>query len=231
MSSEGAIRNGPETRSANIRQHRPDYQLIETMRWEPLSGILRRKLHMARLENSARTLGFYYDMDTIQRKLAETLTGEVSLRLRLTLAPDGTVDITSAPYQPLAAHTLWRIAIARTRLRADDELLRHKSTQRQAYIAAREEYAASEIDEVILLNERDEVCEGTITSIFVDTGQPACVTPALSCGLLDGVLRRELLGNGAVQETVLTVDGLRKARNILVGNSLRGLIHARLVGI
>ena len=36
---------------------------------------------------------------------------------------------------------------------------------------------------MILLNERGEVCEGTITNIFVDTGDGVLVTPALSSGL------------------------------------------------
>ncbi len=87
------------------------------------------------------------------------------------------------------------------------------------------------MDEVILLNERGEVCEGTITSVFLDIGGTTCVTPALSCGLLDGVLRRELLNNSVVQEGVVTVDDLSRARNILVGNSLRGMIRAQLVTI
>ena len=42
---------------------------------------------------------------------------------------------------------------------------------------------------MILLNQRGEVCEGTITNIFVDIGEPVLVTPALTCGLLPGVLR------------------------------------------
>jgi 4-amino-4-deoxychorismate lyase len=224
MSSQGEVRDGSGAGKAQ-----PDYQLIETMRWEPLSGILRCDLHMARLENSARALGFHYNMETVHQKIAEIGAGENPLKLRLTMAPDGLVTIAALPYVPLPPQSVWRIAVARTRLNHDDPLLRHKTTRRQAYIAAREEYSTAEVDEVILLNDRDEVCEGTITSIFLDTGGPSCVTPALSCGLLDGVLRRELLNNGVVQEGIIKVDELANARNILVGNSLRGMIRAQLV--
>lgn len=208
-----------------------DYQLIETMRWEPLSGILRFDLHMARLENSARELGFHYNMEAVHQKIAEISAGENPLKLRLTLAPDGLVTIATTPYEPLQAQTVWRIAFAKTRLNHDDLLLRHKTTRRQAYISAREEYSSAEVDEVILLNDRDEVCEGTITSIFLDIGGSTCITPALSCGLLDGVLRRELLNNSVVQEGVVTVGDITSARNILIGNSLRGMIRAQLVTI
>ncbi|MCX2699115.1 MULTISPECIES: aminotransferase class IV family protein [Ochrobactrum] len=226
MSSESTVRDGTATSHAE-----PDYQLIETMRWEPLSGILRFDLHMARLENSARELGFHYNMEAVHQKIAEISGGENPLKLRLTLAPDGHVEITAFPYEPLPAQTVWRIAVAKTRLKHDDPLLRHKTTKRQAYISARDEYSPAEVDEVILLNERDEVCEGTITSIFLDIGGTTCITPPLSCGLLDGVLRRELLNNSVVQEGVVTLDDLSRARNILVGNSLRGMIRAQLLSI
>lgn len=199
------------------------------MRWEPLSGILRFNLHMARLENSARELGFHYNMEAVHQKIAEIGAGENPLKLRLTLAPDGLITIAALAYVPLQPQNVWRIAIARTRLNHDDRLLRHKTTRRQAYIAAREEYSTAEVDEVVLLNDRDEVCEGTITSIFLDVGGATCVTPSLSCGLLDGVLRRELLNNEVVKEATIKVDELANARNILVGNSLRGMIRAQLV--
>ncbi|KAB2685715.1 aminotransferase class IV family protein [Brucella tritici] len=229
MSSESTVRGIIEPHGAQAVIMEPDYQLIETMRWEPLSGVLRFDLHMARLENSARELGFSCNMEAVRQKIAESGTGEQALKLRLTLAPDGVATVSSTPYEPLSCQTIWRIAIARTHLDHNDLLLRHKTTRRQAYITAREEYSPAEVDEVILLNDRGEVCEGTITSIFLDVGGTTCTTPTLSCGLLDGVLRRELLNNNVVEEGIVTVEALKSARNILVGNSLRGMIRAKLV--
>lgn len=229
MSSESAVCDGVEAKIMKPETSSPDYQLIETMRWEPLSGILRRELHLARLANSAAELGFVCDMASVRQKLDQAARGDAALRLRLTLAPDGVISITSAPYEALASHAVWRVAIAKTRLNSSDPLLRHKTTRRQAYIAAREEFSPAEIDEVILLNERDEVCEGTITSVFVDVGQSSCVTPPLSSGLLDGVLRREFLNNRVVAEEVITLETLNSAKGIFVGNSLRGMIRAKLI--
>ncbi|WP_032449416.1 aminotransferase class IV family protein [Brucella suis] len=224
MSSESTVRDGSKAVTSE-----PDYQLIETMRWEPLAGVLRFDLHMARLENSARELNFACNMDVIRQKIAESGTGDQALKLRLTLAPDGVATVAALPYEALPQQTVWRITIARTRLDHTDPLLRYKTTRRQAYIAAREEYSPAEVDEVILLNERGEVCEGTITSIFLDIGGTACTTPALSCGLLDGVMRRELLDKGVASEEVVSVDILKSARNILVVNSLCGMIRAKLI--
>ena len=69
---------------------------------------------------------------------------------------------------------------------------------------ARAEYQVHQADEVILLNERGEVCEGTITNVFADVGDGVLVTPALACGLLPGVLRGELLDEGRASEAVLS---------------------------
>ena len=69
------------------------------------------------------------------------------------------------------------------------------------------------MEELIFLNERDEVCDGTITTVFFDRGQ-GMRTPPLTCGLLPGVLRAEDLGQV----------------RLWVGNSLKGLIPAVFTG-
>ena len=53
------------------------------------------------------------------------------------------------------------------------------------------------------------------------------VTPPISSGLLGGVLRRELIEEGRCEECVLMPEDL--VGNVLLGNSLRGLIPAQAV--
>ena len=71
----------------------------------------------------------------------------------------------------------------------------------------------------------------TITNLFVTRSDGQIVTPPLSSGVLPGILRQELLDQGRVSERVVTLDDLRSARVLSVGNSLRGLIRAELVDI
>ncbi|RJG44042.1 aminotransferase class IV family protein [Mesorhizobium sp. DCY119] len=216
MSSEGPLRDG----------NPPDFELIETLRWEPAQGFVRLERHMARLEASARDLGFKFEQAVVEHELSNS--GSAPLRIRLTLDGAGNAKVTTQPFAPLPADTIWKLAIAKTRLASNDQLLRHKTTKRAAYEAARAEFPADAANEVILLNERDEACEGTITTLFIDTGDGVLRTPALRCGLLAGVLRAELLETGKAIEAVLTTDDLYKAKTLFVGNSLRGLIRARL---
>lgn len=219
MPAEGALRDGT---AAGL-------ELIETLRWEPDAGFVRGERHRQRLRNSARALGFPHDGKRVQAALDGCGQGATPLRVRLTLDGAGVAKATAAPFEPLTADVVWTLRLAATRLESADPLLRHKTTRRAVYEAARAEFSRQAADEVLLLNERGEVCEGTITTVFVDRGDGTLLTPALGCGLLAGVLRGEMIDAGTAREAVLTVDDLLDAKAIHVGNSLRGLIRARLV--
>jgi len=218
MSSQSSLRHG------NIAS----FELIETLRWEPDAGFVRLQRHVARLYHSAAELGFICELETVGEAL-RTVGANFPLRVRLLLAMDGKATVTTQPFEPLPADRVWTLRIAQTRLASDNALLRHKTTWRDAYEKARSEFPISAADEVILLNERGEVCEGTITSLLVDAGDGGpLLTPALSCGLLDGVLRAELIDQGDAREAVLLPDDLVGAEALFVGNSLRGLVRAHI---
>jgi 4-amino-4-deoxychorismate lyase len=120
--------------------------------------------------------------------------------------------------------------MAAATLDSHDGLLAHKTTRRRIYEQARAEHLPENIQEVILANQRGEICEGTITNIFVrPRGTAHLLTPPVECGLLPGVLRSELLEYGQVREELIRPGDLENAEEIFVGNSLRGLLRASLV--
>lgn len=200
-----------------------DTQLIETL--ARVDGRFRRlDYHLARLQHSARALGFRLDPGAVADALDRN-AGPAPLRVRLTLAQDGTVAVTHGPLAPNPA--VWRLSLSPERLRSDDPLLRHKTTERRLYDSTRAALPAG-VDEVIFANERGELCEGTISTIFFDLGG-GLLTPPLASGCLPGVLRAELLASGKCAEAILTLDDLPRAR-LWMGNSLRGLIAGRLTG-
>ncbi|MBL9051061.1 MAG: aminotransferase class IV family protein [Tabrizicola sp.] len=191
----------------------PGLKLIETVLWDG-NGAPRWPLHQARLQRSAVLLG--WDCP----KVAPAGPAHAA-RLRLTLDREGRVNWETSPLPP--AKPQWRLGLADARLRSDDPWLSIKSTRRETYDSARAALPQG-LDEVLFLNERGEVCEGTITTLFFDRGQ-GMRTPPLGSGLLPGVLRTEL----GVTEEVLLADDLPKAR-LWVGNALRGLIPAVWAG-
>lgn len=219
MPAESALRDGSGT----------GYELIETLRWERDAGFVRLDRHLARLYASAEALGFRADPQRIGEVLSSALTGEPTQRVRLTLNANGDAQATSQPFALQPSDTVWKLRIARTRLNSADPLLRHKTTRREVYETARAEFTHKQADEVVLLNERGELCEGAITTLFLDMGDGRPLrTPALSSGLLAGVLRAEMIETGKAVEAVLRPEQLADTKTVWVGNSLRGKIRAEL---
>lgn len=205
-----------------------DFQLIETLRFEPDDGFIRLRLHLARLSRSAGRIGFPKPVDASARLHEAVANASTPQRVRLTFDRDGNTAVTTGPFTKLAPDTVWTVRIAHQRLDSSDKLLRIKTTRRAVYDTARAEYPTSEADEVIMLNERGEVCEGTITSVFLDDGTGTLRTPPISCGLLAGVLRTELICQRRARVGRITLDDLTSGK-LYVGNSLRGLIATKLV--
>lgn len=193
----------------------PGLKLIETMLWdgERFPRILR---HLDRLNGSRARLGWARPGVGFDLKCPLTLPDRPA-RVRLTVDATGQEDWQVFSMPATAAE--WRVGLAAERLRSNDPWLRVKSTRRAVYDRARAALPEG-LDEVIFLNERGEVCDGSITSVFFDRGQ-GMRTPPLSCGLLPGVLRAEL----DCPEEVLHGDDLPHVR-LWVGNALRGLIPA-----
>lgn len=217
MSSQSTVR----TRQSG------DLSLIETMRWEPDHGFVRLDQHLRRLSRSADALGFLAPADPAMA-LQLAVGGETPLRVRLSVTYRGKLEVTTTPFEPEPESKVWRLRIADQRLSSDDAFLRHKTTRRDVYEAARAEFTSGDADEVLMLNERGELCEGTMTNLFVEDADGLLLTPALSSGLLPGVLRAELIREGQARAEVLQPAALQN-RRLFVGNSLRGLVPAELV--
>lgn len=193
--------------------------LIETLGWDG-RHLVRLPLHLARLARSAALLGWGCNADAVTQALLAAVP-RAPARLRLTLDAQGAVTVQVADLP--APCVQWRVGLAAARLQSQDVWLQVKSSRRAAYDAARARLPAG-LDEVIFLNERGEVCDGTISTLFFDRGQ-GMRTPPLACGLLPGVLRADL----AVPEEVLLARDLPGVR-LWLGNSLRGVMRAVWVG-
>jgi para-aminobenzoate synthetase / 4-amino-4-deoxychorismate lyase len=108
-------------------------------------------------------------------------------------------------------------------------LTRYAGTRRrpgQIYDEALSELPAGSFD-AIFLNERGEIAEGARSNVFVER-DGVLLTPPLRSGALPGVLRASLLASGRAREAVLYPADL--ADGLWLGNALRGLMPARLIG-
>ena len=211
-----------------LYQPAPDgMRLIETLGYRRNEGCRHLDLHLARLQRSALALGFSIDLKAIRSHL-QSIESMTPLRCRLAVAQDGYFALSTVPFQDDTKP--WLVAIAPLRLASDDPWLRHKTTHRALYNDMRAKLPTG-VSEWLFFNERDELCEGTITNIFITQSNGKIVTPALSCGLLPGIFRQTLLTKGLCTEQVVTRQDLAQCRVISVGNSLRGGVGAVLCDV
>lgn len=208
-----------------------DLRVIETLRYDraPEAGFCRLARHLDRAARTCARLGVPFEGRACEAALhgavQETPAQTDRLRCRLTLDRQGRIEVTTAPLAPPPAR--WRVMVSPARLDSSDPWLAVKTTERRLYDQTRAELPSG-IDEAIFLNERGEICEGTITNVFAYV-EGQLVTPPLHCGLLPGILRQEMLESGGAVERAFDLEELRNAEAFFVGNALRGLIPAELV--
>ena len=194
------------------------FDLIETMAFDPLEGIALVERHLARMKASAARFGYPFNRHDIRNELqAATFRLRHRARLRLVLSASGAiaVEVSPAPATP-ASLTARVVALP---VDAADFRLRHKTSDRAFYDAARR---ASGVDEVVFALPDGRLTEGSFTSLFVPRADQL-VTPR-GPALLPGVLRAELLESGRAIEGDVTAADL--AGGFFLGNALRGLIPA-----
>lgn len=219
------------------QQQLPDFELIETMLWNPHEMQKTRPLapyfllnrHLKRMFESAHYFEFIWNEENVLQRLAELsqqlMTYSVPVKVRLALSRSGEITTT---WQDLHLSSNGPdhvdVLIASVRTSSQDVFLYHKTTHRPVYNAEYARAVAQGYFDCIFLNERNEVTEGAITNLFIRRkGSRILLTPPVSCGLLNGTLRQELLETGNAVEAVLHLHDLYGAEAVFVGNSVRGL--------
>lgn len=200
--------------------------LIETMAFDPARGIALLELHLERMKASALALGFSFDRHALRNAIhALCFDLDAPAKVRLVVSKSGAHALDASPMPaPLESLTC---AVLPLPVSDGDWRLRHKTTDRGFYEAGLAAAKKAGAGEALFLRDDGLLTEGMFTSIFVER-DGKLLTPRADLGLLPGVLRRSLIEEGRAVEAELTLDDL--AGGFFVGNALRGLIPARLLG-
>ncbi|MDB5701693.1 MAG: Aminobenzoate synthetase [Sphingomonadales bacterium] len=200
------------------------FDLIETMAFDPVAGLSRLEAHLERLKASAETFGFAFDRHNARNELqAATFRLRSPSKVRLLLARSGAMAVETRPLPPAPA--LATVAICTLPVDRHDFRLAHKTSDRNFYDKPR---ITSGAFEILFTDEDGCLTEGSFTNIFVSRDS-MLLTPPLAHGLLGGVLRNALINDGKAGEAILRPTDL--ADGFFIGNSLRGLLPARVTGL
>lgn len=210
------------TKARVLTHRRPEFELLETLLWEPTAGYFLLERHLRRLTESAVYFGYAVDLERVRRELwreAERFEAYPQ-RVRLLAGADGACRV---EHRRQGAVTPPRVCLAKSPVHSGDVFLYHKTTHRRVYeekLAERPGY-----DDVLLWNERGELTETCIANVVVERGGER-LTPPVRCGLLAGTYRDELLERGEIREAVIRVEELRVCKAIRFINSVRGRYEA-----
>jgi para-aminobenzoate synthetase / 4-amino-4-deoxychorismate lyase len=208
-------------KAAVLTRKFPEFELLESVLWNPDSGCPFLERHLDRLEASAAYFSRKFNKATTRNKIRELSAGlgNISHKIRLLLGGDrADVRLETQPLEKLP-HP-YRVCCSPDPVDSSDFFLFHKTTHREIYIKARQ--ACPEFDDVLLWNEKGEITESTIANIFVELdGQ--LYTPPINSGLLPGIFRATLLENRTVTARIIRRGDLTRSTRIYLANSVRGL--------
>ena len=222
-----------QVKASFLRMPVSSRDLIETIGWSAISGFRNLELHLDRLTASASWLGWQPDRAAIIAgldDLAGTLDGQAEWRIRLVCGEGLPASITATRMMQADQTTTPTVCLADRSVDSTAASLFHKLADRTFYedalTQARERHP--DLFDCVLTNERGELTEGSFTNLFVQI-DGKLLTPPMTCGLLPGILRQQLIGSGKARESILLPDQLETADAVFLGNSLRGLIQVKVI--
>lgn len=203
-----------------------DFQLFESILTENGACYL-WDLHAERMENSAKALGFAFNREAMTEARDRCLAGAGTgvFKMRIFLSEDGEMSFDRAPLAPILSD---RVALSERVIDSTERLLQHKTTLQKAfYPEAGERIEKEGLADLIYLNERGDVTEGSRANVFYRL-EGRLYTPPVSDGLLPGTFREHLLRTGAALERSLSVKELAELTELYIGNSVRRLLPVKL---
>ncbi len=202
-----------------------DFYLIESFRFNTDKGeFTNLEKHLSRLSSSADSFGFKLDQEIIEEKLNDI---KKSLRsgfhkIRLTAYQKGEIRITHTPIEKDNS-TPKIITISDNKIDSTSIFQHHKTSRREHYNQALEQATKKGFYDVLFLNENDQLVEASRHNVFIKM-KNQYHTPPLLHGALSGIERQAFMRKHDVKETTLSKDDLINADEILLTNSVRGVV-------
>lgn len=209
-----------------LTEKRPEFELLETLLWEPHAGFFLLDYHLRRLEESARYFGFPFEREAVLQELRQLQSGFAGpQRVRVLFNRHGALTCLASSFPFPREKKPVCLGIAPAPVSRFDIFLYHKTTFRKLYDDARKGCEA--FDDVLLWNDREEITESCIANVVVFY-DGEWVTPPVECGLLPGTCRAWLLDRGKIREKPITIEMLKRAGKMCLINSVRKWYEARI---
>lgn len=207
---------------AQVLTERPQaFSLFETILCTPQDGPFLLEKHIGRMADSAEYFDFPFSKKKLEYLLNQIATGITSpKRVKVLLNCSG--ELTAEVKDFHSAKNVFRVHLAKHPIDSNNVFLYHKTTRREIYPIPQNHY-----DDVLLFNDRDELTEFTLGNLVVETAGKF-FTPPVSCGLLAGTFRAQLLETDKIKERVIRKDELQNHSKVFLINSLRQWVKVEI---
>jgi len=211
-------------KSELLHTARPSFSLLETIGlFDGKYFVL--KNHLKRLRESAAYFNYSLDIPAIRNELTKLSANHISgnYKVRLLVSKSGKFNTEIHPLnKPLNEI---RVKLADKPVHKENVFLFHKTTNR-AFYEKHKQHSPDYFD-VLLWNELKQITEFTTGNIVVEM-DGKLYTPPVTCGLLAGTFRNELLLDGVIKERILNVNELADCSKIWYVNSVRKWVTVHL---
>ena len=211
-------------KSSFLMEEPVDFEILETMLFNKDSGYYLLDEHLKRMEITAKYFGFKFNRELVSQLLTNAeitmqLDNKTDYRVRILSFKDGRASVEFKALEK--NNNAIKIVLSERRIDADDIFLYNKTTNRKAYDLDLADAVKKGFGNVLYLNTEGFITECATCNICILLNGK-WITPALKNGLLPGLWRAELLKSGFAAEANITLDDLRNAEAIMIGNSTRG---------
>lgn len=207
-----------------LEQEIPDFDIIETL-------LLKKRFryqsdHIRRMKSSAHYFGFPFSQMSLEKtliRIKQQLNPENSYLVRISLNKYGEFHW-SEKLLSVAAPNSNILYLSSSPVNSRNIFLYHKTSYRPWFKEAMGFIGDNKCFDVLFFNTKREITEGARSTIFIEK-KGVLYTPPISCGLLPGILRKNLLRRKKCQEKILSIDDLKSANKVYCGNSVRGMVQ------
>lgn len=119
-----------------------------------------------------------------------------------------------------------RLCFSKVLRNSTSAMVYHKTTQYYENLLEKKKVKECGYDEVLFWNERGELTEGAVSNIFFIKGEKL-YTPAVSCGLLAGIMRAKVMERYTVEEKIIRKEDLETFDACFMTNSLMGMFWVK----
>lgn len=180
------------------------------------------KEHLERLNNGLRKLNINKHIS--EEEVLGKCKNMDNIALKVMVSEKNTIFTTrEVPYEESHYENGFSLDLSKIKRNESSPMVYLKSFNYMDNIIENERCKKEGFNEVIFLNTRDEIAEGSVSNVFFIM-ENEIVTPKVECGILSGIVRNMLIDKlGSkynIVEKTIKLNDLKSCRGIFITNSL-----------